>query len=353
MTTGITIEISGKEKNKFTRFWNEYRHHPPAHEGGHPRTEVIEHKERLKQKNHFMDVKQRLAACNGLAPGAHAVGFSFVLPTGLPSSFFFKNEHIREKPNAKAKYHIKVKLEGTDVKAKQVLMIREPAVKLREGEAQSEKSDISTCCCIPQGTSTLKTDFEKNIYCPNEVARAIMHIDNSDCKVDVTQITFAVEQRIVIHIKGHNHTTVRNLVTHTQKGPKSGEKMEAPMELDLSKIRNEVSKEHMKKGAVKAYSKEDLFMMEGVQPASHSSVCTNEYFLTTKTAFDVCCNCCDNLPDGMLPLTIVPLVNPECFGFQPPGGWAPMDYGTFPVEVHRKDHVEVDAKHEIIGHHWR
>jgi hypothetical protein len=31
MTTGITIEISGKEKNKFTRFWNEYRHHPPAH----------------------------------------------------------------------------------------------------------------------------------------------------------------------------------------------------------------------------------------------------------------------------------------------------------------------------------
>ena len=31
MTSGIQIEISGKEKNKFMRFWSEYRHHPPAH----------------------------------------------------------------------------------------------------------------------------------------------------------------------------------------------------------------------------------------------------------------------------------------------------------------------------------
>jgi len=57
--------------------------------------------------------------------------------------------------------------------------------------------------------------------------------------------------------------------------------MEAPMELDLSKIRNEVPKERTKKGVTKAFSKEDMFMMEGVQPASHSAVCTNEYFLTT------------------------------------------------------------------------
>lgn len=54
------------------------------------------------------------------------------------------------------------------------------------------------------------------------------------------------------------------------------------MALDLSKIRNDVNKEHKKKGVTKPYSKEDVFMMEGVQPASHSANCTNEYFLTTK-----------------------------------------------------------------------
>jgi hypothetical protein len=85
----------------------------------------------------------------GIPPGAHAVGFSFDLPAGLPSSFFFKNGHIRENPSAKVKYHLKVKLEGTDIKSKQVLLIREKPVKMREGESQFEKSKISTCCCIP------------------------------------------------------------------------------------------------------------------------------------------------------------------------------------------------------------
>ena len=66
------------------------------------------------------------------------------------------------------------------------------------------------------------------------------------------------------------------------------------MALDLSKIRNDVNKEHKKKGVTKPYSKEDVFMMEGEQPASHSANCTNEYFLTTKVEYDVCCNCCDN-----------------------------------------------------------
>lgn len=149
MTTGITVEISGKEVNKFIRFWNEHRHHPPANEGEPGRTEIIEHREKLKQKNHFCDTKQKLVSLQGIPPGAHCVGFSFTLPDGLPSSFFFKNGHVREKPSAKAKYHIKVKLEGTDVKSKQVLLIREKPVKMKEGESQFEKSKISTCCCIP------------------------------------------------------------------------------------------------------------------------------------------------------------------------------------------------------------
>lgn len=111
------------------------------------------------------------------------------------------------------------------------------------------------------------------------------------------------------------------------------------MELDLSKIVDkDMPKEHMKKGVMKAYSKEDAFMMVGVQPASKSASCTNEYFLTTTVKYDVCCNCCDDLPDGKLPLTIVPLVNPECFGFKPPMGWAPIDYGEFPVSVQKGGH---------------
>jgi hypothetical protein len=134
VTSGIVIEVSGKEKNGFMRFWTEQIHHPPAHEGGPHRWEVKEHREKLKQKYHFIDNKQKLVSLQGIPPGAHCVGFSFTMPSDLPSSFFFKNAHVREKPKAKVKYHLKVKLEGTDFKAKLVLMIRQPPVKLREGE---------------------------------------------------------------------------------------------------------------------------------------------------------------------------------------------------------------------------
>lgn len=54
------------------------------------------------------------------------------------------------------------------------------------------KQELTNCCCISKGFSTLKTDFEKNVYCPNENAKAIMTVDNSECSVDCTNINFAV-----------------------------------------------------------------------------------------------------------------------------------------------------------------
>lgn len=117
------------------------------------------------------------------------------------------------------------------------------------------------------------------------------------------------------------------------------------MELDLSKIRTDVPNARNKKGKVKPYSNEDKHMIGGVQPASRTKFCSNDYSLTTKVSYDVCCNCCDNLPDGSLPMTIVPLVNPECFGFQPPNGWAPMDCGNYNVRCQYADKIDVDVEH--------
>lgn len=79
-----------------------------------------------------MQVEQKLAACEVLVPGAHCGGFTFTLPTGIPSSFFFRDDDNKEKPKAKAKYHIKVRLEGTNIAAKRALMIRPIAPKLKE-----------------------------------------------------------------------------------------------------------------------------------------------------------------------------------------------------------------------------
>ena len=50
----------------------------------------------------------------------------------------------------------------------------------------------------------------------------------------------------------------------------------------------------------------------------HYEVATDH--LVVKCSYDGC-TCCSNLPDSDMQLSIVPMVNPECFGFQPPGGW--------------------------------
>ena len=73
-------------------------------------------------------------------------------------------------------------------------------------------------------------------------------------------------------------------------------------------------------------------MMASVQPATHSRFITNEYFLCTRTAYSGC-TCCSDLPDARLPLTIVPMVNPACFGFQPPDDYEPMDIGFFKCDL--------------------
>jgi len=101
------------------------------------------------------------------------------------------------------------------------------------------------------------------------------------------------------------------------------------MTLDLNGIRYEVAKEKKKKGVVKPVSKEDQFMMAGLQAACHGKKVTNEYFLCVLVEYEGCV-CCVDLPDSRMPVTIIPIVNPACFGFEPPAtGWEPAHLGLF------------------------
>lgn len=50
-----------------------------------------------------------------------------------------------------------------------------------------------------------------------------------------------------------------------------------------------------------------------------------------------------------MPMTIVPIIDPACFGFKPPGGFIPIEYGETTFNVEKKDHVEVEVVHYIDG----
>jgi len=105
------------------------------------------------------------------------------------------------------------------------------------------------------------------------------------------------------------------------------------MELNLNEIRYEVAGTKKKNGVMKPISKEDQFMMAGLQAACHAKKISNEYFLCVLVEYDGC-TCCVDLPDSRMPMTIIPIVNPACFGFQPPtGGWEPMALGGFQLNL--------------------
>ena len=104
------------------------------------------------------------------------------------------------------------------------------------------------------------------------------------------------------------------------------------MTMNLADIKYEVAQTKVKKGVTKKISPEDQFMMASIQPAvRNAKYITIEYFICTELSYDGC-TCCQNLPDARLPMTIVPMVNPACFGFGRPNGYEPILLGTFHVD---------------------
>ena len=151
----------------------------------------------------------------------------------------FKDKHTREKPKAEIKYSVKCKVyahdEHNEMKYKQQLIIREPPVQFKMGERQEEVSQITTCCCMDQGTSKMWSEFEKNIFLPNEIVRGFVHVDNEHCAIACKEVKFAIEQRMQFDIHGHHHTITKHMIERNEAGPGPGEKdWKSEMHVDLS-----------------------------------------------------------------------------------------------------------------------
>lgn len=139
-------------------------------------------------------------------------------------------------------------------------------------------------------------------------------MDNSNCKIAVSKVTFAIVQKTKQKIGKHHHVEEHSIISKSIEGPAAGqEDWKEDMKLDLDKIKYEVATMKKKKGKQKKVSKEDQFMMASLQPACHTPKFSNDYFLTVVTEYDGCV-CCVDLPDAKMAMTIVPIVNPECFG---------------------------------------
>jgi hypothetical protein len=68
--------------------------------------------------------------------------------------------------------------------------------------------------------------YEKNVYTPEEIAKAMIHVDNSKCGLAVTQVKFFIQQLLTIRggrtAFDHSYTYNRNIAYREQRGPEAG-----------------------------------------------------------------------------------------------------------------------------------
>ena len=130
-------------------------------------------------------------------PGDYTIPFQFMLPPLLPSSFQFMRHEMHQKPKGKVKYHIKAFLEDHHgkciMKNKQVLIVREMGDNFQTNISQTSEHDITTWCCVNQGRSRITTNFEKNIFQPDESCKAFLTIDNSGCNLNMEHVILSLE----------------------------------------------------------------------------------------------------------------------------------------------------------------
>jgi len=72
------------------------------------------------------------------------------------------------------------------MKYKQVLILRERPFMAEGDIERSDHANLSTCCCIGQGSSQILTRFQKNTFYPNEAANCYVELDNSHCDLRCT-----------------------------------------------------------------------------------------------------------------------------------------------------------------------
>lgn len=68
------------------------------------------------------------------------------------------------------------------------LIIRKPIENVAINRSMTIEKKIKTFFFVKQGACKIDIVFEKDTYCPTDIARVIAKIDNSHCDKDIKQV---------------------------------------------------------------------------------------------------------------------------------------------------------------------
>jgi hypothetical protein len=282
----VKLSISGKEKCK----WYEQKTRSVG-EGDNQRFETYEVKHDKKRDIIDKDFIIHHYPRVNIEPGDYIFEFAIQLPKKCPSSTYYTG---KEKSEAYIKYKLKAKFEAdngskaSDLKDDCFLVVRQSPDGVDMNLNAQESVDVKKClCCCSMGTCIINTWFERNVYTTDEVAQAVVSVDNTRCK-GIAKIVMQLKQIVELNA-GHNHFRDTDIVLRKEFGMvQAGEKIENKnVMLNLKEIRAKV---HWGNKSVDS-DVEDMQdqmrqMAESIQPTASGSCLSIRYELETLIDFD-------------------------------------------------------------------
>jgi len=237
-----------------------------------------------------------------IPPGQYSFPFAFMIPKGLPGSFYFQ----RGSAIGSIRYLIKGFLVPSDPRVPTVqherdLTIRENLYQQIQTRETFVNKEIKSCCCISKGNLNIKTYFEKNAYAPGETARIISEIDNSSCSSAISSLKFELVQSINLQAQRF-HKSLSSVISSTSLGKIEGG---APKEVKESSIKLPPGQE----GKVMEYNdgdnqyQDESALVNSITPSVNGFLVKSNFALRLSTEVDACV-CCDVMPQTSLPIQV-------------------------------------------------
>ena len=208
-------------------------------------------------------------------------------------------------------------------------------------------------CMCSLGDSRIKTSFERNCYASNEVAKAVLDIDNTQCKGKISNVIIRLKQNVRLDSGAHQYN--RNSVVLTQSCGQVEPKEHVEnklVELDLGKIKPKVHNDaHSVDSDIEELSKQMMHMAESIQPTTNGKCLQVTYELETLLEFEGTC-CIDN-PNCIMSLFLQPPIMEHMPAFHAPHGWKPQVHDVTKIQIPSVIYVQDDVptpKHSHDGH---
>lgn len=182
-------------------------------------------------------------------------------------------------PFLKIKYNLHATLDRKEghkpLRYKTALMVHEaPCSVPKKNRNQTDAEQITTWCCLNRGKSTMGVTFNKVNFTPDEIAKAVITIDNGSCKLKCE----SVELKLVMQIHfedslGEVYTFEKVCQKEVAVGPEAGDSTwEKTMDINLAEIRFKACEEKvLKSGLGHKVAKEDSYLAERLPPKTKQS----------------------------------------------------------------------------------